>query len=118
MVLGYGYSEPLTLNIGNSYNITTKAIHNTLVSKEGAPFKASDSIKDVTSSQQSSNLDFDNATFGGSRLNDVALDYTAIKNNNMYVVELPIDTNSKNGVIKPNLELTSKLEQLDDEMLK
>lgn len=117
MVLGYGYSEPMSINIGNSYNITTNAVHNTLVSKEGNPLKAGDSLKEITGSQQSSNLYFDHATFGGSRLNDLALDMSAIKDNNMFIVELPYKK-SANGVIQPDLELTEKLEIVDDEMKK
>lgn len=112
LVSGYGYTEPLVLNIGNSYNITTKATHNTLVSKGGDPLKTGDSLKDITGSQQSSVLYFDHATFGGSKLNDLNLGWTAIKNNNMMIVELPY-TVSKSGAIQPNLELTQKLENVD-----
>lgn len=112
LAFGYGYTEPLVLNIGNSYNFTAKATHNTLVSKEGNPLKSGDSLKDVTGSQQSSVLYFDHATFGGSKLNDLSLDWTAIKNNNMLIVELPF-TISPSGAIQPNLELSQKLENVD-----
>jgi len=45
-------------------------------------------------------------------LNDLNLGWTAIKNNNMMIVELPY-TVSKSGAIQPNLELTQKLENVD-----
>lgn len=117
MVLDYGYSEPIVLNIGTSYQFTGRGLHNTLQTKDGTPLVIGDSLKDVSGSQQSSVLDFDHATFGGSRLNDLALDWSAIKSNNMIVVDLPYKI-SANGAKQPNLELLSKLEVIDDLMKK
>lgn len=113
MILEYGYQEPVVINLGNSYQYTGKGLHNTLVTKEGDPLSVGDSLKDVSRSQQSSVLDFDNATFGGSRLNDLALDWTSIKSNNMIVLDLPYKILST-GVKMPNLELLEKLEIVDD----
>lgn len=117
MVLGYGHKQKMRLNLGNSYDINVLATHNTLVSKSGDPFGPGASLKDLGSSQQSSSLMLDHATFGGSRLNALGLDKTAIDNNTLFIMELPIDLKSP-GIIKPDLDLTDKLEQLDELMQK
>jgi hypothetical protein len=57
-----------------------------------------------------------NATFGGSKLNSLGLQHTAIKDSDIAFVDFPVDLQAPNGTIRPDLQLTSKMEKADDEI--
>lgn len=119
MILGYGASEPVQFNIGNSVSLTALARHNPLVSESGKPFEQGDSLQDLTGSQQTSVLDFGNATFGGAKLNNLGLQHTSIQNGDAICVEFPVDKQAvASGTIRPDFAMLKLIEEANTDIVR
>jgi hypothetical protein len=114
-VLGKGLEENLKINVGSSYEITTRARLSTL-KKDGKNLGTNSTLADVTYSDFASALNFDNVTFGGVKINANQGDRVLLRNADIYSMELPIDRKAqiKEGVIKPDLILTKRMEKAED----
>jgi len=117
-LLGKSYKTEVELNLGNSMSFKSDAYVLT-IGKEGetgGALPAGSSLTDLSSSNFKGILDMNSATFGGSLLNDLGLRYSSLKDSDITFLELPIDYNAPNGIIRPNLELGKNIEKADDEI--
>jgi hypothetical protein len=120
LALGRGDKQLVEVNMGNSYSF--KSIGYSGVIGPGGHssgvLPADASLADVQSSNIAGNLNMHSATFGGSLLNDNGLRYSTLKDASVVVLELPIDHNAPNGIIRPDLGLGKNLEKAEDEIRK
>lgn len=117
-VLGKGAKEEVIFNTGNSNSIKMLGIVGTLgkEGENGGALPAGSSLQDVSASNYKGILDMNNATFGGAKLNNLGLQHTTIKDSDIVFVDMPVDPNAPNGIIRPYLELTQKIEDADNEI--
>ena len=117
-LLGKGAKEYIEFNTGNSNSIYLKGIMGTMgkEGENGGVLPAGSSLQEVSASNYKGILDMNNATFGGSKLNSLGLQHTAIKDSDIAFVDFPIDLSAPNGVIRPDLQLSSKIEKAEDEI--
>lgn len=118
-LLGEGYSQNVVLATteGNSINITAHGQYGILANHSGEALGATSSLQDVTNSQYAGAFDFDNATFGGHRINMIESENSLLKDATVIGMDLPLDTQAAaKGLIRPDLELMSKIEKADEEI--
>lgn len=117
-LLGKGAQEFIEFNTGNSNSVYLKGIMGTMgkEGENGGVLPAGSSLQEVSASNYKGILDMNNATFGGSKLNSLGLQHTAIKDSDIAFVDFPVDLQAPNGTIRPDLQLTSKMEKADDEI--
>lgn len=117
-LLGEGYSQKISLNVGNSNSINVLGRYGILVDHSGKPIGATQSLADVINGQYAGILDFDNATFGGHKINSLESQNTLLKNADTVGMDLPIDMQAlSQGYIKPDLAKTVQLEKADEEII-
>lgn len=114
---GLGYSQDVEFNVGNSVSFKAKGRYGILTDKSGNPIGAGHSLKDINNGQYAGILDFDNATFAGSRINWNQSDNTILKNADVIGVDLPIDIHAEKGVIRPDISMMGKIEKADEQIL-
>jgi hypothetical protein len=67
----------------------------------------------VASSTFGGALDMNNVTMGSQLIDPHAMQNVQIDSTNLYIMNLPIDKNSPDGTIKPDLAWMSKIEEID-----
>lgn len=112
MQLGYTDHTEVTLQKGTKYAVKTTAQVLPLydVNKEGLGVTTLDR---VASSTFGGALDMNNVTMGGQLVDPHAMHNVQIDATNLYVMNLPIDKNSPDGTIKPDLAWLQKIEAID-----
>lgn len=117
-LLGKGAKEFIEFNTGNSNSVYLKGIMGTMgrEGENGGVLPAGSSLQEVSASNYKGILNMNDATFGGTKLNSLGLQHTAIKDSDIAFVDFPLDLHAPNGIIRPDLQLTSKMEQADDEI--
>jgi hypothetical protein len=68
-ILGKGFSQPIGINVGNSYTHNVNGRYGVLTDKSGNALGANSTLEDVTGSAYAGVLDMNHATFGGAKLN-------------------------------------------------
>lgn len=113
-VLGMGYQRKITLNPGTSFQFDAIGNYGVLTNHTGEPYKEYDTLRDVSGGSFAGLLDFNNATYGGVKID--TLDKVFLKNSDVIGLDLPIDIKyfSETGIIRPDIMLTSKLEKLTE----
>lgn len=117
-VLGKGYSQPIGINIGNSYTHTVNGRYSILTDKSGKALGANSTLEDVTGSAYAGVLDINNATFGGVQLNTNQGRKVLLDSADIIGMDLPIDqvAKEKYGIVRPDLNMLSRLEQAENEI--
>ena len=112
MQLGYTDHTEVTLQKGTKYAVKTLAQVLPLydVNKEGLGVTTLDR---VASSTFGGALDMNNVTMGGQLVDPHAMHNVQIDATNLYVMNLPIDKNSPDGTVKPDLAWLQKIEAID-----
>ena len=112
MQLGYTDHTEVTLQKGTKYAVKTMAQVLPLydVNKEGLGVTTLDR---VASSTFGGALDMNNVTMGGQLVDPHAMHNVQIDATNLYVMNLPIDKNSPDGTVKPDLAWLQKIEAID-----
>ena len=112
MQLGYTDHTEITLQKGTKYAVKVNAqvlpIYD--VNKEGLGVTTLDK---VASSSFGGALDMNNVTMGGQLIDPHSMQNVQIDATNLYVMNLPIDKNSPDGTIKPDLAWLQKIEAID-----
>lgn len=112
MQLGYTDHTEITLQKGTKYAVKVNAqvlpIYD--VNKEGLGVTTLDK---VASSSFGGALDMNNVTMGGQLIDPHAMQNVQIDATNLYVMNLPIDKNSPDGTVKPDLAWLQKIEAID-----
>ena len=112
-ILGMGYSEEITLNPGTSYQYKVQGRFAPITDHAGNILGQYSTLQDVTSSSFAGILDFNNATFGGARIE--SFNRAFLENGDAISVDLPIDISylNRTGIIRPDFTLLGKIEQLN-----
>ena len=117
-ILGKGYSQPISINLGNSYTHTVNGRYGILVDKSGNAIGANSTLEDVSKSAYAGVLDMNSATFGGIKLNTNQGRKILLDSADIIGMDLPIDQEAReaNGIIRPDLNLLVRMEQADSEI--
>ena len=112
-IIGMGYSEEITLNPGTSYQYKVQGRFAPITDHAGNILGQYSTLQDVTSSSFAGILDFNNATFGGARIE--SFNRAFLENGDAISVDLPIDISylNRTGIIRPDFTLLGKIEQLN-----
>ena len=112
MQVGYTDHMPVTLQKGTKYamHINAQVLPITDVNKKLLGVTTLDRVAESTFGGA---LDMNNVTMGSQLIDPHALQNVQIDSTNLYVMNLPIDKNSPDGTIKPDLAWMSKIEQID-----
>lgn len=112
MQVGYTDHQPVMLQKGTKYATTVNAqvLPITDVNKKLLGITTLDKVAESTFGGA---LDMNNVTMGSQLIDPQALQNVQIDSTNLYVMNLPIDKNSSDGTIKPDLAWMTKIEELD-----
>ena len=112
MQVGYTDHKPIILQNGTKYatRVNAQVLPITDVNKKLLGVTTLDQVAESTFG---SALDMDNVTMGTQLIDPHALQNVQIDATNLYVMNLPIDKNSPDGTIKPDLAWMKKIETID-----
>ena len=112
MQVGYTDHMDVTLQKGTKYamQIRAQVVPITDVNKKLLGVTTLDRVAESTFGGA---LDMNNVTMGGQSIDPQALQNVQIDGTNLYVMNLPIDKNSPDGTIKPDLAWMTKIEAID-----
>ena len=110
---GYGDKADVILNGGTSFAIATQASVLPIVNKEGQSLGQCN-LQQIQQSQFGPMFDVQNASFGGNFIPNSSWNQI-LTDGQVYSYDMPIDLEAyQNGKIKPDLNLSKKLEQLEE----
>lgn len=116
-ILGKGFSQPIGINVGNSYTHNVNGRYGILTDKSGNALGANSTLEDVTGSAYAGVLDMNHATFGGAKLNTNQGRRVLLDSADIIGMDLPIDQKAKEkGTIRPDLHMLSRLEQAENDI--
>lgn len=116
-ILGKGFSQPIGINVGNSYTHNVNGRYGILTDKSGNALGANSTLEDVTGSAYAGVLDMNQATFGGAKLNTNQGRRVLLDSADIIGMDLPIDQKAKaKGTIRPDLHMLSRLEQAENDI--
>lgn len=116
-ILGKGFSQPIGINVGNSYTHNVNGRYGILTDKSGNALGANSTLEDVTGSAYAGVLDMNHATFGGAKLNTNQGRRILLDSADIIGMDLPIDQKAKaKGTIRPDLHMLSRLEQAENDI--
>ena len=112
MQVGYTDHEKVTLQKGTKYAMTVNAqvLPITDVNKKLLGITTLDKVAESTFGGA---LDMNNVTMGSQLIDPQALQNVQVDSTNLYVMNLPIDKNSPDGTVKPDLSWMTKIEEID-----
>lgn len=115
MQIGYTDHMPITLQKGTKYatRVNAQVLPITDVNKKLLGVTTLDKVAESTFGGA---LDMNNVTMGSQLIDPQALQNVQIDSTNLYVMNLPIDKNSPDGTIKPDLSWMTKIEQIDEQI--
>ena len=113
MQVGYTDHMPVTLQKGTKYatRVNAQVLPITDVNKKLLGVTTLDKVAESTFGGA---LDMNNVTMGSQLIDPQALQNVQIDSTNLYVMNLPIDKNSPDGTIKPDLSWMTKIEAIDE----
>ena len=114
-VLGQGPRELISFNTGTSNEIEVLGIKGVLQTKSNENLGQGSTLQDATKSQQGGYLQWNKATFGGSKLNPSAYNHIILNDSTILGVDLPY-TKDINGNEIPDFQMLRKMEQADDDI--
>lgn len=112
LISGEGYSEVMEFNTGTSYAVKVNGRH-TEFQKHSGENMGQCTMDEALQSTLKGVLDFNKATFGGSRLNPASYSHILINDGTVIGVDLPVD-----GAGNPDFSMLKKLQTLDQILLK
>lgn len=112
LISGEGYSEVMEFNTGTSYAVKVNGRH-TEFQKHSGENMGQCTMDEALQSTLKGVLDFNKATFGGSRLNSSNYNHILINDGTVIGVDLPVDSSGN-----PDFSMLRKLQSLDQELLK
>lgn len=116
-ILGKGFSQPIGINVGNSYTHNVNGRYGILTDKSGNALGANSTLEDVTGSAYAGVLDMNHATFGGAKLNTNQGRRVLLDSADIIGMDLPIDKKAREkGIIRPDLHMLSRLEQAENDI--
>lgn len=112
MQLGYTDYQQITLQKGTKYAtvVNAQVLPITDINKKLLGITTLDRVAESTFGGA---LDMNNVTMGSQLIDPHALQNVQIDSTNLYVMNLPIDKNSLDGTIKPDLSWMSKIKEID-----
>lgn len=112
-VLGMGYQREITMNPGTVYEFKLHGINGIITDHAGKPLGEYSTLNDASNGAFAGILDWNNATYGGVKIE--TLNKVFLKNADIVSMDLPIDVQyfSETGIIRPDIELTTKMQKLD-----
>lgn len=116
-VLGQGPRELISFNTGTSNEIEVLGIKGVLQTKSNENLGQGSTLQDATKSQQGGYLQWNKATFGGSKLNSSAYNHIILNDSTILGVDLPY-TKDINGNEIPDFQLLRKMEKADEDIRK
>lgn len=113
MQVGYTDHMPVTLQKGTKYatRVNAQVLPITDVNKKLLGVTTLDKVAESTFGGA---LDMNNVTMGSQLIDPQALQNVQIDSTNLYVMNLPINKNSPDGTIKPDLSWMTKIEAIDE----
>ena len=114
-VLGQGPRELIDFNTGTSNAIRVLGIKGVLQTHSKENLGQGATLQDATKSQQGGYLQWNKATFGGSKLNSQAYSHIILNDSTIMGVDLPY-TKDINGNEVPDFQMLRKIEQADQEV--
>lgn len=111
-VLGQGPREVVTFNTGTSLEVKAIGIKGTLQTHSNENLGQGSTLQDASQSQQGGYLQWQKATFGGSRLNSLAYTHILLNDSTIMGFDLPYIKDS-NGNEIPNFQQLKKMEKAD-----
>lgn len=90
LALGMGYQDTIVLNPGTPYQIEALGVYNEFI-KEGKSIGSNSTLQDATQSEVKGQLDFNQATMGGSKLSESRFDRVLLKTGDFVAIDLPLD---------------------------
>lgn len=112
LVSGQGYSETMEFNTGTSYAVRVKGRH-TEFQKHSGENMGQCTMDEALQSTLKGVLDFNKATFGGSKLSPANYNHILINDGTVIGVDLPTDSDGN-----PDFTMLKKLQTLDQVLLK
>lgn len=116
-VMGQGPREIVSFNTGTSNEISVIGIKGLLQTKSGENLGQGSTLQDATKSQQGGYLEWNKATFGGSRLNSSAYNHIILNDSTIIGMDLPVVKDFRGNEV-PNFQLLKQMEQADEEIRK
>lgn len=116
-VLGQGPRELLDFNTGTSNAIRVLGIKGVLQTHSKENLGQGSTLQDATKSQQGGYLQWNKATFGGSKLNSQSYSHIILNDSTIMGMDLPYTTDI-NGNEVPDFQMAKKMELADQEISK
>lgn len=112
MQVGYTDTQTIVLQKGTKYATVVQAqvLPITDVNKKLLGVTTLDKVAESTFGGV---LDMNNATMGSQLIDPQGMQNVQVDSTNLYVMNLPIDKNSPDGTIKPDLAWMTKIEEID-----
>ena len=112
MQVGYTDHQQVVLQKGTKYAtvVNAQVLPITDVNKKLLGVTTLDRVAESTFGGA---LDMNNVTMGSQLIDPHALQNVQVDSTNLYVMNLPIDKNSIDGTVKPDLSWMSKIEEID-----
>lgn len=114
-VMGQGPRELIDFNTGTSNAVRVLGIKGVLQTHSKENLGQGATLQDATKSQQGGYLQWNKATFGGSKLNSQAYSHIILNDSTIMGMDLPFTTDI-NGNEIPDFQMLRKIEQADQEI--
>ena len=112
-VLGQGPRELINFNTGTSNQIQVLGIKGALQTHSGENLGQGSTLQDATKSTLGTSINWDKATFGGSRLNPLASSHVILNDSTIIGMDLPYTKDYLSGNEVPDFQLAKKMEEAD-----
>ena len=109
--------EKIKLNPGSSVAFDIIASSGVMTAQRGTEILGiGNTLADIDSSDIGSLLDWENATFGGEKVERQQSASFIIDSNKIHSMDLPIDEYAPNKIIRPDFDLAKRLEAAEEEI--
>ena len=108
LIFGKGYQEQIELNPKSNWQITATGIYSVLQNHDGSNMGNNVSMQEASKSTVGNLLDWQKATFGGSRIQSSMQNQVIFNTGDVVAVDLPVNSDGT-----PNIKLLKNLERLD-----
>lgn len=114
-LMGTGNTETYYINPGTNLATRITSSSMPIVSKDGKVYQIGDSLRSVTESQYGGMLNWNKATMGGKRIRQGYYDQVLITDNNIRLVDFPINSDGTPDLTPKTLEAVEKYRRLAEE---
>lgn len=112
LIMGKGQQQMQVINPGSNLAFSVLTSSLPLVNSEGKPIGKNHTLKTITESQYAGILDFDHATMGGAKIDELYYGSVIVNSDKISVLDFPVDQNGNPDLRPTTIEAKRKADQM------